>query len=93
MPRILLSAAHIAPLVLESLGYEHSAPELVAPYPALPKPFHVTSERVERLKGTDVSKMVETQHARLAESAKKSFCDVGRRVRADSPLEDVQSSI
>ncbi|KAG4426902.1 hypothetical protein IFR05_017615, partial [Cadophora sp. M221] len=50
MPRILLSAAHIAPLILHSLGVEYTTPALVTPYPSLPRPFKVTRERVEMLK-------------------------------------------
>lgn len=46
MPRILLSTAHLAPLVLDALGVAWSAPALVEDYPPIPAPFVVTAERL-----------------------------------------------
>ncbi|KAF3042582.1 hypothetical protein E8E11_002494 [Didymella keratinophila] len=80
MPRILLSAARIAPLVLESLGIEFSPPSLVSAYPPLPKPFHATAERIEGLQNTDVTVIAEQYKKGCEESAKKPFCDAGRPV-------------
>jgi len=74
MPRILLSTAHITPGVLESLGFSPSVPTLAVPYPPLPKPFHVTKERVERLQGTDLVKRVRLFKERYGESSRKEFC-------------------
>ncbi|KAF3034413.1 hypothetical protein E8E12_005655 [Didymella heteroderae] len=78
MPRILLSAAHIAPLVLESLGLEYSQPSLASAFPPLPRPFHATAERIERLQSTDVAAIAEQYKKGCEESAKKPFCDPGR---------------
>lgn len=80
MPRILPSAAHIAPLVLESLGIEYSQPRLTSAYPPLPQPFHATAERIQRLQRTDVATIAEQYKKGCEESAKKPFCDPGRPV-------------
>jgi hypothetical protein len=74
MPRILLSTANITPSILESIGFSHSVPALAAPYPALPKPFRVTKERVEKLQGTDVAKRARLTRERYAASSRKEFC-------------------
>ena len=74
MPRILLSTAHIVPGVLNALGFEYKQPALVAPYPPLPKPFHVTAERVERLQGTDLAAKAQAYRESCKESSQKSFC-------------------
>lgn len=78
MPRILLSAAHIVPVVLDALGTESYAPDLVAPYPPLPGPFHATAERVERLQGTRVEELAEDFRRGCEESAGKGFCSEWR---------------
>ena len=80
MPRILLSAAHIAPLVLESLGFDYNLPSLASAYPPLPQPFHVTAERVQRLQSTDVAAIAEQYKKGCEASAKQPFCDPGRPV-------------
>lgn len=49
MPRILLSAAYIAPLVLESLGLPVETPSVALTFPPLPEPFKLTSERLARV--------------------------------------------
>lgn len=79
MPRILLSTAHVAPLVLKELGFEHSAPSLVETYPPLPKPFHATPERVERLQQTtDLDAKRQAYRASMEACAKKPFCNIKR---------------
>ena len=78
MPRILLSAAHIAPLVLRSLGLEFKCPSLTANYPPLPAPFRATAGRIERLQSTDVAAIAEQYKRGCEESARKPFCDHGR---------------
>jgi hypothetical protein len=96
MPRILLSATHIAPLVLESLGLDYNTPELVAAYPPLPKPFHATAERIESLQSTDVAAIAEQYKRGCEESAKKPFCDPGRpvsKVRVQAPKEVVYATV
>ena len=96
MPRILLSAAHIAPLVLESLAVDHSPPELVAAYPPLPKPFHASAERIENLQSTDVAAIAEQYKKGCEESAKKPFCDPGRpvsKIRAQALEEPVYATV
>jgi hypothetical protein len=81
MPRILLSTAHITPLILTSLDIE-TTPPLVAPYPPLPSPFHTTVNRVERLQRIDAAAQYETNVKISLESAKKPFCvDVRNRLR------------
>ncbi|KAK5105869.1 hypothetical protein LTR62_001956 [Meristemomyces frigidus] len=91
MPRILLSTAHITPLVLDSLGMEYKQPTLTAPYPALPRPFHVSAERVEKLQAFDLAVKMESFRASCKESAMKPFClDERSRPkiqRVDSPVE------
>ncbi|RMY23398.1 hypothetical protein D0867_02078 [Hortaea werneckii] len=75
MPRILLSAAHIAPLILKSIGAEHTIPELAKTHPAvLPKPFLATAERIKDLQSTDWLKKVAAFKQSCEESATKSFC-------------------
>jgi hypothetical protein len=77
MPRILLSAAHITPLVLESLNFKYTAPSLVANYPPLPAPFHATPARVEKLVKTaeaDVVAEVEGYTKGCENSQGKPFC-------------------
>ncbi|KZM21387.1 uncharacterized protein EKO05_0006148 [Ascochyta rabiei] len=78
MPRILLSAAHITPVVLDSLGVEYSQPLLATAYPPLPQPFHTTLERIERLQNTDPAAIIEEYRRGCAESAKKPFCNTSR---------------
>ncbi len=75
MPRILLSAAHIAPLILETLGIKHTQPSIVAPYPPLPHPFEITKERVEKLQKVDADAIVEGYMESALESATKPFCN------------------
>lgn len=76
MPRILLSTAHIAPLVLDSLGVAYSQPQLAATYPPLPHPFHCTPERIEKLQDTDVTAIYETYKKSCEDSARKPFCNI-----------------
>ncbi|KAH8597734.1 FAD dependent oxidoreductase-domain-containing protein [Bisporella sp. PMI_857] len=75
MPRILLSTAYIVPLILTSLGVESRSPALVAPYPPLPKPFHITTERIERLQKIDAKEKYEADVKSNLESAKEPFCN------------------
>ena len=78
MPRILLSAAHIAPLILNSLGVAYTTPDLVKPYPALPRPFEVTRERIEMLQKVDADARFEESVREAEESARKAFCNTER---------------
>jgi hypothetical protein len=86
MPRVLLSSAHIAPLILDTIGFEHEKPRLAASYPLLPKPFHVTAERVARLQDTDTDAITKSFKERCETSAKKSCCDAGRIYTLTAPL-------
>ncbi|KAL6408827.1 FAD dependent oxidoreductase superfamily [Ilyonectria robusta] len=79
MPRILLSTAHVTPLILDALGFQYSAPSLVGPYPPLPKPFSATSERIDSLQKVDAAAVFEQDTIDAVESAKKPFC-IGRKV-------------
>lgn len=79
MPRILLSTAHVTPLILDALGFQYSAPSLVGPYPPLPKPFSATSERIDSLQKVDAAAIFEQDTTDAVESAKKPFC-IGRKV-------------
>ncbi|KAH8667627.1 FAD dependent oxidoreductase-domain-containing protein [Tricladium varicosporioides] len=74
MPRILLSTAHITPLVLQFLGFEFMSPALVKPYPSLPKPFLLTAERLKELQNVDGERIYEETVRNGLESAKKWFC-------------------
>ncbi|KAI4661096.1 uncharacterized protein J4E79_004906 [Alternaria viburni] len=78
MPRVLGSAAHITPLVLESLGVEYSQPLIAASFPPLPQPFRTTAERIERLQDTNLSALAEDYKQRCGESAQKPFCNTAR---------------
>ena len=78
MPRILLSAAHITPLILSSLGLEHTTPALARAYPPLPQPFHATASRISKLQNTDVAAIISEYNASCANSAKKPFCNIER---------------
>ncbi|RMY59281.1 hypothetical protein D0865_02154 [Hortaea werneckii] len=74
MPRILLSAAHIAPRILVLIGAEHKLPELTKTHPVLPKPFLATAERIQDLQSTDWLKKAAAYKQSCEESAAKSFC-------------------
>lgn len=80
MPRILLSSAHLAPLVLDAIGFQHSTPQLLASasYPALPEPFQVTEERIAKLQGTDPESMLQAYREQCEASAKKPYCNIDR---------------
>lgn len=77
MPRILLSAAHIAPLILSSLNINFTAPQLVTNYPPLPKPFRITPERMDRLQKVDAQEKYEAAIKNNLECAKEPYCMVG----------------
>ncbi|PVH78497.1 FAD dependent oxidoreductase superfamily [Cadophora sp. DSE1049] len=78
MPRILLSAAHTTPLILESLGVKFTPPSLVEPYPKLPGPYEITKERMDRLQNVDAGLKLENSVKKAEESAKKDFCNTSR---------------
>lgn len=80
MPRILLSTAHLAPLVLDTLKAEWSAPALVKAYPPIPAPFVVTAERVAALQGVDAAAMKEADIQEHLEDAKKDCCNGPRNL-------------
>lgn len=76
MPRILLSAAHIVPKVLESLNFEHKPPALVNDYPPLPGPFHSTPQRVASLIQTvDVDAMAKEYKEKCEIAAARPYCN------------------
>lgn len=76
MPRILLSTAHITPLVLAAAGVAvWTPPALVAPYPPLPAPFLVTAERVAALQTADAQADYDDTVRAHEESARKPFCN------------------
>lgn len=80
MPRILLSTAHLTPLVLDSLGVKWTAPSLVASYPPLPRPFLVTGKRVEALQDVDTKAEYEADLKDNEECAKKPYCNGPRNL-------------
>lgn len=79
MPRILLASAHIAPLVLDAIGFQHTPPRLAAPYPALPEPFRVTKDRINMLRAENKwEEKVKSFNTSCEASATKSCCNAGR---------------
>jgi hypothetical protein len=78
MPRVLGSAVHITPLVLESLGVEYSQPLIAASFPPLPQPFRTTAERIERLQDTNINALTEEYKQSCEKSARKPFCNTAR---------------
>lgn len=74
MPRILLSTAHITPLVLSYLHTKAVTPALVKDFPSLPAPFVVTGERIARLQGVDFSAQMAAGVESGLQSGRKSFC-------------------
>lgn len=87
MPRILLASAHIAPLVLDAIGFEHTQPRLAAPYPALPEPFRVTGDRIDKLRAENKwEETVKSFNAKCEASATKPCCDAGRRYVTNAQL-------
>lgn len=78
MPRILLSTAHLTPLVLDSLGIKWTTPALVTQYPPLPKPFVVTAKRVEMLQDYDMKAEYDEEVKANEAAAKKNFCGEAR---------------
>ncbi|RDW57071.1 hypothetical protein BP6252_13886 [Coleophoma cylindrospora] len=85
MPRILLSSAHITPLVLAFLKLDTSPPALVAAYPSLPEPFAVSIERIELAQKIDAAARLEESVKSSLESAKKTFCNDARSRSTASP--------
>ncbi|XP_014550225.1 hypothetical protein COCVIDRAFT_43181 [Bipolaris victoriae FI3] len=80
MPRVLLASAHVAPLVLDAIGFQHTPPHLAAPYPALPEPFRVTKDRINMLLAENKwEEKVKSFNTSCEASATKSCCDAGRR--------------
>lgn len=75
MPRILLSTAHLTPLVLDKLGVKWSAPALVKAYPPIPEPFVVTAERVAALQSADATAEYEADIQGHEEDAEKEYCN------------------
>ncbi|KAJ5362553.1 hypothetical protein N7541_003397 [Penicillium brevicompactum] len=75
MPRILLSTAHITPLILEDLGIKFTPPSLAAAYPPLPKPFEATADRISSLQTVDSAAIFDKKVKDCLESAKKPFCN------------------
>lgn len=75
MPRILLSTAHITPLILDDLGIKLTPPSLVAAYPPLPKPFEATADRISSLQTVDSAAIFDKKAKDCLESAKKPFCN------------------
>jgi hypothetical protein len=78
MPRILLSTAHITPLILEELRIKWTAPELVAAYPTLPEPFVVTEKRIKAFTEADAKKDYNESVKNHEASAAKPFCNEPR---------------
>ena len=78
MPRILLCAAHVTPLILNFLGVEFTPPSLVEPYPKLPAPFEITKKRIDALLKVDAYLKLENSWKNAKESAKKEFCNTPR---------------
>lgn len=75
MPRILLSTAHLTPLVLDAVGVQWSAPALVKDYPPIPAPFVVTAERVAALQDVDAKAEYEADIKEFEEDAKRDYCN------------------
>ncbi|KXS95921.1 hypothetical protein AC578_5198 [Pseudocercospora eumusae] len=83
MPRILLSTAHITPLILASLHLEHKMPATTAKFPPLPTPFHATPERLQHLIETaSVEAKVQAYRKSCEASAQKPFCNDERSRKA-----------
>lgn len=78
MPRILLATAHLAPIVLDSLGVTWTAPALVKDYPPIPEPFVVTGKRVDDLQSADMQADYEADIKEHEECAKLPYCNVPR---------------
>lgn len=99
MPRILLSAAHLAPLVLESLDVQMMTPSLVKPYPPLPLPFKLTAERLDRLGAAGAGEKVagalrEAQSFAGADHGKLALGKEGKAMTAlDSSWGDAQEAL
>lgn len=80
MPRILLSTAHLTPLVLDSVGVRWTAPALVKQYPPLPKPFVVTAKRVELLQDFDIKAEYDEDVKNYEVSSKKNLLGDARNL-------------
>jgi hypothetical protein len=73
MPRILLSTAHLVPQVLEHLAIPYSTPGLLKDVPALPTPFDLTQERLDKLKEFDLEAYFDADVQAGLASSTKSF--------------------
>lgn len=66
-------------MILNSLKIESSSP-FASKYPALPEPFKLTAERLEKLQTVDLKGKFETSKRNNLESAGKAFCAEGGRL-------------
>jgi len=73
MPRILLSTAHLVPRVLEHLSIPYTTPALLKDVPDLPGPFHLTQERLDKLKDADLEAYFDSDIQAALTSSKKAF--------------------
>ena len=99
MPRILLSAAHLAPLILQSLNLSTKMPDLVEPYPPLPLPFKLTAERLDRLGAASLREKIagalhEAQSLPVANGGDVELGKEGKALTAlDSSWGDAQEAL
>ena len=82
MPRILLTTANLAPLVLDQLGIKHHEPASLANAPPLPEPFKLTPERIEALKKVNVAELKSDSRAASLRGAKLEVCQKFKRLAA-----------
>jgi hypothetical protein len=78
MPRILLTTANLAPLVLDQLGIKHHEPASLANAPPLPEPFKL----IEELKKVNVAKLKSDSRAASLRGAKLEVCQKFKRLAA-----------
>ena len=74
MPRILLTTAHLAPLVLDNLGIRHSKPKMLDQAPPLPKPFILTQKRIDELHKVDVKEWQAARDRAAARGSQLAEC-------------------
>ncbi|PSR77498.1 FAD dependent oxidoreductase superfamily [Coniella lustricola] len=81
MPRILLSTAHLAPIVLAALGVQGvKKPAMLDKFPSMPQPFVPTAERVESLKDFDVQADIDADVKEHEAAAKLDIANGPRAV-------------
>ena len=93
MPRILLTTAHLAPLVLDHLGIPHKTPESLEGAPPLPSPFVITQERVDELRKVDMKAWQADRDKAALRGAEMDECQRYKPLTEMGTLQGIKSMV